>query len=119
MLALYENIKNRRTELKITQDELAEKLGYKGKSMICKIEKGLVDLPQSKIRAFAKALETTPARLMGWDEEKERTARESVDAAEVSLKLRDDPEMVQALKIYFSLPPDKKRHVIDSIRILK
>lgn len=70
MLKLYENIKNRRTELRITQDELAHKLGYSGKSMIAKIEKGLVDIPQSKIEEFASALSVTPAYLMGWTDEK-------------------------------------------------
>lgn len=66
MLDLYENIKSRRLELDMTQEELAEKTGYSGKSMIAKIEKGKVDLPQSKILLFANALKTTPAYLMGW-----------------------------------------------------
>ncbi len=68
MLQLYKNIKERRTALHLTQSELADKMGYADKSMIAKIEKGLVDLPQSKIIAFAKALETTPADLMGWEQ---------------------------------------------------
>lgn len=68
MLQLYKNIKTRRTELRLTQSELADKMGYADKSMIAKIEKGAVDLPQSKIFAFAKALETTPLYLMGLDE---------------------------------------------------
>ena len=40
MLQLYINIKNRRRELNMTQDELAEKVGYNGKSMISRIERG-------------------------------------------------------------------------------
>ena len=67
MLQLYKNIKNRRTELHLTQSELADKMGYADKSMIAKIEKGLVDLPQSKILSFEEALETTPSYLMGWE----------------------------------------------------
>lgn len=63
---LYKNIKERRIQLGLTQSELANKLGYADKSAIAKIEKGLVDLPQSKIKAFADVLETTPAELMGW-----------------------------------------------------
>ena len=66
MLELYRNIKDRRTELKMTQTALAERLGYADKSMISKIERGEIDLPQSKIIAFAKALSTTPSKLMGW-----------------------------------------------------
>ena len=68
MLELYRNIKKQRQQLNLTQTELAQKLGYADKSMIAKIEKGQVDLPQSKIIAFADALETTPSLLMGWNE---------------------------------------------------
>lgn len=42
MLKLYENIKKRRLELGMTQNDLSEKLGYKEKSAISKIEKGKV-----------------------------------------------------------------------------
>lgn len=68
MLALYKNIRSRRTELKMSQDTLAELTGYKDRSSIAKIEKGEVDLSESKIREFAKALKVSPQELMGWDE---------------------------------------------------
>ena len=69
MLDLYKNIKKRRLELELTQSDLAQRLGYSDKSMIAKIEKGAIDLPQSKITAFAKALNTSEIELMGWDSE--------------------------------------------------
>lgn len=68
MLTLYKNIKKLREELGMSQDELAEKTGYTSRSSIAKIEKGLVDLQQSKIINFANALGVTPSQLMGWDE---------------------------------------------------
>lgn len=55
----------------MSQQELAEKVGFKTASAVNKIELGLRDLNQTKIMAFAKALHTTPAYLMGWDEERE------------------------------------------------
>lgn len=64
-MTLYENIKARRIELNMSQKELADKLGYKSTSTIAKIESGKNDIPQSKIVAFAKALDTTPGKLMG------------------------------------------------------
>ena len=67
-LVLYKNIKKRRMELGMTQTELAKKTGYSDKSMIAKVEAGLIDLPQSKIKAFADALKLSPAQLMGWSE---------------------------------------------------
>ena len=53
----------------MSQDELAEKTGYTSRSSIAKIEKGLVDLQQSKIISFANALGVTPSQLMGWDDQ--------------------------------------------------
>lgn len=64
-MELYENIKNRRKELKMTQTELALKTGYTDKSAIAKIESGKVDIPVSKINEFAKALNMDPGDLMG------------------------------------------------------
>lgn len=65
-MTLYENIKARRLFLNLSQRELADKLGYKSTSTIAKIEAGKNDIPQSKIKAFAEALETTPGSLMGY-----------------------------------------------------
>ena len=69
MVELYENIKKRRMELGMTQTELANKVGYSDKGMISKVENGKVDIPQSLILKFAKALDTTPGYLMGWSDE--------------------------------------------------
>lgn len=66
MKCLYERIKSRREALNMSQEELANKLGYKSRSSINKIEKGENDIPQSKIAAFAKALNTNPRCLTGW-----------------------------------------------------
>ena len=63
-----EKIKKRREELGLSQEELAKKLGYSSRSTINKIEKGINDITQSKIVAFANALDTTPAYLMGWED---------------------------------------------------
>lgn len=68
MIPLYQNIRKRRMALGLSQQELADKLGYKSRSAINKIELGINDLTQSKIIAFAKALDTTPGELMGWGE---------------------------------------------------
>lgn len=69
---IAQKIKERREYLNLSQEDLANKLGYKSRSSINKIEMGLSDIPFSKIKDFAKALETTPAHLMGWTEEEER-----------------------------------------------
>ena len=56
-------------ERRLSQETLAKLTGYTDRSSITKIEKGLVDLQQSKIELFAKALGTTSRELVGWDDE--------------------------------------------------
>lgn len=67
-MVLSERIKKRRKELGLSQGELAQLLGYKSRSSINKIEKGINDISQSQIKRFANALNTTPAFLMGWED---------------------------------------------------
>lgn len=67
-MTLYDRIRLRREELGMSQEDLANKLGYKSRSTINKIELGINDITQSKIASFAKALDVTPAWLMGWEE---------------------------------------------------
>ena len=68
MAEIGKKIKYFREILGMTQEELAKKLGYKSKTTIAKIELGTNDISQSKVVEFAKALNTTPAQLMGWEE---------------------------------------------------
>lgn len=60
-------IRQRREQLGLSQEELAARMGYRSKSSITKLEKGINDLPQSKVEELAQALETTPAALLGLD----------------------------------------------------
>ena len=76
MLSLYENIKKFRLQAKMSQDELARRTGYTDRSSIAKVDKGMVDLSQSKIKQFADALGVTQGELLGWDEDKKETAPE-------------------------------------------
>jgi len=69
-MELYKTIRARRIALRMTQQELAARLGYKSTSTIAKIEAGVNDIPQAKIIAFANALATTPGALLGLDDER-------------------------------------------------
>ncbi len=67
MSELSRRIRQRRNELGLSQEELADRMGYRSKSSITKLEKGVNDLPQSKLEELAAALDTTPAWLLGLD----------------------------------------------------
>ena len=64
------NIKRRRMELGVSQEELAKKLGYKSRSAIAKIESGQSDIPFSKLLELSHALDTSIHQLLaGVDQE--------------------------------------------------
>lgn len=64
MIQLYKNIKAARIAAGLSQEQLAQRIGYTDRSSIAKIEAGKVDLPRSKIAAIAQALHTTEQELM-------------------------------------------------------
>ena len=67
MLTLYKNIKDLRKQNHWTQEELAQRMGYKDRSTIAKIEAGQVDLSRSKIIQFAQVFGVEASELMGDD----------------------------------------------------
>lgn len=72
-MTIYDRIKQLREQQGLSQQVLAEKVGFKTASAINKIELGLRDINQTKIILFAKALNTTPAYLMGWEDKQENS----------------------------------------------
>ena len=58
------NIKKRRFELGMSQQDLADALGYKTRSTIAKIESGENDVSHKKLQRFAEVLDTTVEALV-------------------------------------------------------
>ena len=66
-MTIGNRIRERRRDLGMTQTELAKKVGLKTKGAISRIENDTRDLTQTQIVDFAKALNSTPSYLIGWD----------------------------------------------------
>jgi transcriptional regulator with XRE-family HTH domain len=99
-------IKSRREELGFSQEDLAKLLGYKSRSSINKIEMGINDITQHKIVSFAKALQTTPAYLMGWDDDSSSMKKNDA-IADIILRLRSDEHFMQVVESLASLSEDQ------------
>lgn len=61
-------LRQKREELKMTQQELADKLEY-SKSFISRVESGIHEIPQSKVVLAAQVLHTSKEYLMGWTQD--------------------------------------------------
>ena len=115
MSVVGDNISKLRKEMGLTQEELAIRLGYKSKSTINKIELGINDISQSKIVRFAKVLNTTPAHLMGWDEEEDLKAKNDV-AVDIVLRMRADEEFYEVVKLLNTLDKTQLSSVEQMLR---
>ena len=102
MLKLYENIKKFRLERGMTQDDLARRAGYTDRSSIAKIERGVVDLSQSKIKQFAEIFGVSQSALMGWVDEE--TSKKNDQLVVLIAKMRKDPEFFEVVSKLASLP---------------
>lgn len=107
MADIGKNIAQRRIELGLTQEELALKMGYKSKTSINKIEKGINDIPQTKIVKFAEALRTTPAYLMGWEE----VQKKNDTMTDIVIRMRTDSDFFSLVETLNTLDEDKIRGV--------
>lgn len=67
-MAIKDRLKSQRAHKNMTLEEVARKVGVT-RATIQKYENGIIaNIPSDKIEALAEALDTTPAYIMGWDE---------------------------------------------------
>lgn len=114
---LGSRIKKKREELNLSQEDLAKRLGYKSRSTINKIELGKNDITQHKIVAFAEALNTTPAYLMGWTSE--ATTKKNDAIADIILRLRSDEDFMQVVTDLQNLTPEQLLAVKNFLVVFK
>lgn len=112
-MTIGDRIKHRREELRLSQDELAKKLGYKSRSSLNKIELNQRDLPQSKIKAIADALSTTPSYIMGWEE----NSNEPKNGRNSEYQLTQDEIIL--LSSYRELNPQGKEYILQTLAMAK
>lgn len=106
-MTLGERIKQLRIEQGMSQDELAQRLGYKSRSSINKIELGKNDVTQTMIVSIAKVLKTTPAYLMGWNDIPHPQEARTAEFVELFTKLSADQQTLIIAQIKGILAADK------------
>ena len=101
MATIGEKIKKRRLEIGMSQRELARQMGYTDNSTLARIEKGTVDVSQSKIVQFSKVLNCTIAYLMDWEE----TEKKNDQIVELVTRLRKDEDFLNVVQSINNLQP--------------
>lgn len=97
-MSVGKRIKERRNELHMSVDEMAVKLN-KNRATIYRYEKGDIEnLPIDILKPLAKALDTTPQYLMGWD--KKLAGMHMKDGDMESLYFAEDERNVKQVAIW-------------------
>lgn len=86
------NIKTIRKSKKMTQEQLAQRIG-KHESSIRKYEKGLTDIPNEVIIKIADALEVPPAELLSVDEWESKYNPDG--------KLSEEVKTIESIKAFY------------------
>ena len=107
---MAQRIKTLRQEKGLTLEQVAEVVGV-GRSTVRKWETGMIaNMRRDKIADLAKALGTTPAYLMGWQEE---DTKKELSPSE--------PELTEGeqlmLKLFRQIPKDRQPEAIDLLRV--
>jgi transcriptional regulator with XRE-family HTH domain len=98
-MTIGQRIKARRQELKLSQRELAARLGYNDHTTLTRIEADKVDLPQSRIEKIAEVLDVSIGYLMGWAEQPE-------DLGALAATVLKDPALLKIVQNCVKLDED-------------
>lgn len=109
-MTIGDRVRNKRLELNMTQEELALKMGYKGRSTVNKMENA-TELTLKTVKKLCKALNCSEAYIMGWEEE----SKFSKDRAILEVQITDDDALMRRLKKYMELSQEKKDLILNMI----
>lgn len=125
-MRIGERIKQRRLELGYTADALA-KLLNKNRATIYRYENGDIEnMPIDVLEPLAKALNTTPAYLMGWQEPHQQNKsiqKEGYyvdpETAEYAEMLRTRPEMRMLFSASRGISKEEMQEAVNYIEFIK
>lgn len=106
-----DRIKQRRKELKMSADTLGKKIG-KDRATVYRYEQGYIEnLPLDILEPIAKALQTTPQYLMGW----EVVQKKNDTLVDIVFQLQNDEELYDIVKRVAKLDTAEKRQAVKSV----
>ena len=125
-MKIGERIKQRRLELGYTADMLAKMLN-KNRATIYRYENGDIEnMPIDVLEPLAKALNTTPAYLMGWQEPHQENKSTQIEGyyvdpetAEYAEMLRTRPEMRMLFSASRGISKEEMQEAVNYIEFIK
>ena len=112
-----EKIKYFREQLGMSQDELAHRTGYAGRSAISRIENGARDIAQSKIQLFAYVLGVEAVSLISDSDPAADQQWRDLDRKRLLDFIEQLPaDAIPTYRALFELPIERLRAIVDLFR---
>lgn len=112
-MTVGERICKRRTQLNMTQEELAFKMGYKTRNAIYQYEKA-ENMKLSLIEKFANVLDCDVAYLMGWQETPKKPIEEQLADAYIH-----GDNTIELVKSFNELNEEQQRQIVLMLAFFK
>lgn len=107
---MAQRIKELRQEKGLTLEQVADVVGV-GRSTVRKWETGMIaNMRRDKIADLAKALGTTPAYLMGWDEDDTKN-----ESSPSESQLTEGERLM--LELFRKIPEDRQAEALELLRV--
>lgn len=103
-MEIYERIKQRRKELGLSAEIVAEKLGVSPATIYRYEKKDIKKFPTKILEPLAKVLHTTPAYLMGWEDDISNYSDDELDR--------------QIIEVFNRLSEEKQKQALDYLNYL-
>lgn len=118
-MTIFDRIKERRKQLGLSQEQLANRLGLKTRAAISAVEKGKCDMTTDRIRRYADALHTTPAYLMGWSDDPEAPDTQRDEAIEYADEIMGRQSMLDLFRAAHGCADNDLKLATDLLNNLK
>lgn len=116
---LGQRLKLAREQAGLSQEELARRLGYKSKSSITKIEKGIQAMTLSAIKDFAQELGLDPSTLVKWQDLDFEDDRARRFAGSKTAPPSESPELQKLLALAKKAPTKDVKMAIAVLKALR
>ena len=110
-MEIGERIKLRRKELGISAEQVAEMLGVSPATIYRYESSDIANMRIDKLEPIAKVLHTTPAYLMGWEDNLETDT-------DFIAEMMKDSNLIKYVQMLLLLDQEKKKTVYDMIEFL-
>lgn len=119
MSEIGNRIKNKRKERDMTLEEVGKRAGM-ARQTLSRYETGVITkIPLDKIEVIAYALRTTPAYLMGWEDDPDKPRTDNSAEQEIQRLLEHFAAHPEGMNLLKSLKDAAPEEILQAVRIIE